>query len=269
MALLADGAAAPVIGTLSEHAQLAIVDGDIVGGPDGVVGVSLGGPFAADAWVSQGCVPFGPTMVVTRAQGDTILELGGMPAIQIIQREVAALPEERRKLLAAGLFLGCVVSEYREYFGRDDFVVTPIRRVIRDDEAVTVAEPIRVGQTVRLHLKDTVAATQDLTMVLDMQRLRGQASAALMFAPQRVDEAVPGPGLDASIVSRMLSGPEAGEQLAKSGRRLDPGARPSLPLAGTIAPRQIGPLGQLGHRQTFCHAQCTVLTVFRPRQAGE
>ena len=45
----------------------------------GLIGVSIAGNVRVDAVVSQGCRPFGPPTVITRAKGNLIFELGRAP----------------------------------------------------------------------------------------------------------------------------------------------------------------------------------------------
>src|SRR6185369_1525886 len=89
----------------------------------GGVGLSLRGNLHVDTVVSQGCRPFGPTMVVTKAKGNLILELGGRAALEVAQEAVTGLGEQARQLLAGGLFIGRVIDEYKGRFGRNDFLI--------------------------------------------------------------------------------------------------------------------------------------------------
>src|SRR5207302_8220815 len=89
----------------------------------GVVGVSLGGPIAVDTVVSQGCRPIGRPLVITRARENVIEQLGGKPAMEALREAVMDMPEGQKELLQNGLLIGRAISEYRERFGRGDFLV--------------------------------------------------------------------------------------------------------------------------------------------------
>ncbi len=71
----------PLIGgvTSGSGGSRLFLDGRSV--PTGAVGVVLGGPVKAHPVVSQGCYPFGPPMIVTKAERNVLLELAGMPAL--------------------------------------------------------------------------------------------------------------------------------------------------------------------------------------------
>src|SRR6185436_1953564 len=92
----------------------------------GGVGLSLKGKIHVDTVVSQGCRPFGPTMVVTKAKGNMIFELGGKPSIDAVQEAVETLGEQYRQALAGGLFVGRVIDEYKGRFGRNDFLISNV-----------------------------------------------------------------------------------------------------------------------------------------------
>jgi small ligand-binding sensory domain FIST len=91
--------------------------------PTGAVGVVLGGPVAAVPVVSQGCRPFGPPMIVTKAEGNVLLELAGTPALTKLEQIVAELPPEERQAVARGLHIGVAMDEYVEEHERGDFLI--------------------------------------------------------------------------------------------------------------------------------------------------
>ena len=65
--------------------------------------------------------------------------------------------------------LGIVIDENKPDYERGDFLVRPI--IAADSEAGTIAlgERIRVGQTVRMHIRDGVSADEDLRAALGAQ----------------------------------------------------------------------------------------------------
>lgn len=238
----------------------------------GVVGVSLAGAVRVDAAVSQGCRGFGPTTVITSGKGSIIRTLGGRPALEVINAAVEELDQEERQLLRRGLFLGRVVDEYKDRFGRDDFLIRNILRVSKDDGAIQVADRVRVGQTVRLHLRDAVTASEDLAMLMDAQALHDRPVGALLVSCNgRGTRLFPQAHHDAERVARLLvpesAGPLPGEQLAKAGRAVgpaiggaaarDPGGMPAL--AGFFAGGEIGPVGD----GVFLHGQTACAAIFR------
>lgn len=225
----------------------------------GLVGVGLRGAIRVDSVVSQGCRAFGPTMVITKAKKNIIFELSGRPAIHAVRDAVEGIPDEDKDLLNKGLFIGRVINEYKERFGRDDFL---IRNVIGADEghgAIAVADLVRVGQTVRLHLRDARTADEDLAMLLDAQQLRDPPLGAMLInCNGRGSRMFDQPHHDAEAVARAFSPNRPGEDLAKGGKPID-AEDPALPLAGYFAAGEIGPVGD----QSYLHGQTAVLALFR------
>ncbi|MCA9286511.1 MAG: FIST C-terminal domain-containing protein [Phycisphaerales bacterium] len=202
---------------------------------DGMVGIAIGG-VRVDALISQGCRPVGPPLVVTKAAGNMILELGGRRAVEAAQGVVFAMNESDRALLSRGLQVGVVVNEYQARFGRGDFVVRGILGVNARNGGLAVNDMPRVGQTIQFHLRDPATAEEDLQLLLDAAQLEDRPFASLLFSC-------------AGRGTRLFSEPN--RDVGAIQRRLGP-----LPLAGFSATGEIGPLGDrcLVHGHTVCAA---------------
>ena len=228
----------------------------------GLIGLSIAGPISVDAVVSQGCRPIGPNLVVTKAKANLIRELGGRPAVRVVQEVIAGLPEHERELLRGGLLLGCVTNEYKERFGRGDYV---IRQVMAADEAsgaIAVGELMRVGQTVRLHARDAATAREDLAMLLDAEKLRDRPGGALLITCNGRGKSLFGEAhQDAKAVARAFAPAEGGEELARAGRPID-AAAPSVPTAGFFAAGEIGPVAG----RSYLHGHTACLALFRAKR---
>ncbi len=232
----------------------------------GSVGVTFNGPIRIDTVVSQGCRGIGPTMVITKARGNIISELGGRPAYTVIRQLVDELDPSDRKLLEGGLFIGRVINEYKERFGRDDFLVRSVVGVDQSSGAIAVGDLVRVGQTVRAHVRDARTADEDLSLLLDAQKLHTRPLGAICVTCNgRGTQLFDAPHHDAAAICRAFGPLTAGEELAKTGRVIDPtgeevaGADP-LPMAGFFAAGEIGPVGG----QSFLHGQTASVALFRP-----
>lgn len=226
----------------------------------GGVGATFSGNFRVDTILSQGCRPFGPTFVVTKAQRNILFELGGRPALQAISDAVSNLSESERDGLKSGLFVGRVINEYKDRFGRDDFLIRAVVGVDNNRGAVAVAEPqMQVGQTIRLHMRDAATAHEDLSLLLDGQRLYDRpAGIMLITCNNRGRRLFDTPNHDAGLVSRAFSPADPGEERAKPGRPFG-ASRPSVPLAGFFAAGEIGPIAG----QVFLHGQTACAAIFR------
>src|SRR5207253_10983754 len=97
---------------------------------EGVVGALVSGPPVFTV-VSQGCRPIGREAVITRCEGNRVDELAGMPALERLRTEIAALSAEERALAARGLLVGLVIDENRPQYDTGDFLM---RGVLGADE---------------------------------------------------------------------------------------------------------------------------------------
>ncbi len=226
----------------------------------GLVGVSLRGAVRVDAVVSQGCRAFGPAFIITKAKKNVIFELAGRPALHVVRELVEELgPQDQEQLNRRGLFVGRVINEYKDRFGRDDFLIRNVVGVEEQHNAIAVNELVRTGQTVRLHLRDARTADEDLGMLLDAQQLREPpVGGVLITCNGRGTRLFDAPHHDAAAVARAFAPGRAGEDLTKGGLTFDLEA-PSIPLAGFFAGGEIGPVGD----QCYLHGQSAVLALFR------
>jgi small ligand-binding sensory domain FIST len=151
--------------------------------PFGAVGVVLSGPVAAHTVVSQGCRPFGPPMIVTKAESNVLLELAGIPALAKLEQIVVALTDEDRQAVARGLHIGIAMDEYAEEHERGDFLIRGVVGADRQQGAIAIGETVEVGRTVRFQVRDASAADEDLKELF--ARFRAEATpagGALLFS---------------------------------------------------------------------------------------
>jgi len=179
---------APLIGGLASGGQQPgenrlFLDGEVF--DDGAVGVALAGKVALRAVVSQGCKPIGQPFTVTRAEKNIIFELGGRPPLAVLQEMLPQLPQDEQQLARTALFLGRVINEYKEEFGRGDFL---IRNLVGHDPksgALAVGDWMRTGQTVQFQVRDGQCADEDLRCLLAREKQRfahGPPAGALLFS---------------------------------------------------------------------------------------
>jgi small ligand-binding sensory domain FIST len=160
-----------------------LIDGRIA--ERGAVGVMLGGPVGARTVVSQGCRPVGPTMTVTAADANVILELAGVPALRKLQEILSMLPPEEQAMVSEGLQLGVARDEYVEEHGQGDFLIRGVAGVDEARGGLVVGDLLAVGCTVRFQVRDAAAADADLRETLDGFRPMfgsGSVEGALLFS---------------------------------------------------------------------------------------
>jgi small ligand-binding sensory domain FIST len=172
----------PLVGGLATGggqpgAQALIVDHEVY--RDGAVGAVLGG-VPVMTLVSQGCAPIGPDSVVTRAEGNVVLELAGRPALERLREIVGSLSPAERRLATEGLLAGLVIDENRAEYGRGDYLMRGLLGADEESGAIAVGAPVRVGQTLRFHVRDAESADADLRRTLTEVGDR-RVAGALMF----------------------------------------------------------------------------------------
>jgi small ligand-binding sensory domain FIST len=200
----------------------------------GAVAVLLDPQVRVRPVVSQGCRPIGQPFTITRAERNVVQELAGQPPLERLRQVVAALEDDDQELIRRGLHMGIVVDEHQLDFGRGDFLV---RNLIGADEttgALAIGEIVDAGQTVQFHVRDAVAADEDLVALLaDVE-----GSGALLFTCNGRGRHLFGePDHDAGLIQDRI-GPAA--------------------LAGMFCSGEIGPIGG----RTFVHGFTASVAVF-------
>jgi len=231
----------PVLGGLASAAVAGagalFRDGDVLA--EGAVGCSLSGVPVLPC-VSQGASPVGPEMTITAAEGNVIEELASRPAVERLSEAIGSLPPRQQELTRRGLMLGLVIDENRPEYERGDFLVRPI--IGADTEAGTIAigEPVRVGQTVRLQVRDAESADEDLRAALATQvealATEGAAGALLFTCNGRGSHMFNAPHHDATAVGDALG----------------------VPAGGFFCAGEIGPVGG----RNFLHGFTATMAVF-------
>jgi small ligand-binding sensory domain FIST len=204
---------------------------------NGAVGAVLG-DVPVRTIVSQGCAPIGHDAVVTRAEGNVVYELAGKPAIERLTEEIAAAPEQTQALAAQGLLAGLVIDENLPEYGRGDYLMRGLLGGDQESGALAVGESVRIGQTLRFHVRDADSADADLREAL----ARGVGSAppagALLFTCNgRGTNMFDAPDHDARVVAEAL-GCDA--------------------VAGFFCGGEIGPVGG----RAFLHGFTATMAVF-------
>jgi len=207
----------------------------------GFVGLCLSGEVDVQTVVSQGCRPIGKPMVITKSHDNMIEQLGGRPALKVLQEMIEALEESEREQLANGLFVGRAISEYKERFGRGDFLVRNVMGADEQNGGIAVAEYVKTGQTIQFQVRDAATADEDLSLLLDAQNASDAPAGALLFSCN-------GRG------TRMFTLPCHDIDAAHK-------SMPGMPVAGFFAAGELGPVGG----RNFIHGHTASFALFRPR----
>ena len=231
-AALADLQPATVVGVgaalgAGDRPLLACADRAVRGGLCGLV-LSLDAP--ARVAVSQGCRPITDPILVTRVEGNWILELDGKPALDVY-REIAREPLAADLRLAAERVLAALPRSARHrgdagaaWVARRVAGFAPARR------AFALPEPLRVGTVLRFALRDADLAREDLAQSL--AGVAAPASAGLYLSSSARGRALfRHSGLESAIVARALA---------------------PAPIAGVFGSFEIAPLA--GSPELLAHA---------------
>ncbi len=232
---------APVVGGLAAgggepDTQTLFVDGEVV--YEGAVGAVLRG-VPVRTVVSQGCEPVGRDAVITNAEGNVVFELAGEPALERLKGDLANMTEQQQRSAASGgVLAGLVIDENRSEYRRGDYLMRGLMGVDEETGALAIAEAVRVGQTLRFHVRDADAADEDLRENLANAIDGDHTAGALLFTCNgRGTSLFAAPDHDARAVGEALGGDA---------------------LAGFFCAGEIGPVGG----KPFLHGFTATLAVF-------
>ncbi len=204
---------------------------------EGMTGISLSGPIRVETVVSQGCRPVGQSFVITKGHDNIIEQLGGKPALTVLEQMVDSLTRDEKHLLSHGLLIGQAMSEYKDHFSRGDFAVRSIIGVDHQDKSLGVGDYVRVGQTVQFHVRDENTADEDLNHLLAARKIEKPAGAMLFSCNGRGSRLFKQKDHDAQAAARLM---------------------PQVPLAGFFAAGELGPVGG----RNFIHGHTASFALF-------
>jgi small ligand-binding sensory domain FIST len=231
--LAADYPELRVIGGMASGFQqpgknLVLVNGTVY--CEGAAGLLIDGGVKVHSVVSQGCRPIGDRTIVTKVEQNLILELGGKPAMQVLEEMFIRLPTSDHDLMSKGFFLGRVISEYQDDYEMGDFLIRNVMSMDNERRAVAVNDYFQVGQTVQFQVRDEETASNELRQLLkktDSTEIRG----GLVFTCNgRGTKLFAEPDHDAGVIRETVG---------------------EIPLAGFFAQGEIGPVGRENHMHGY------------------
>jgi small ligand-binding sensory domain FIST len=115
--------------------------------------------------------------------------------------------EQQRLAMRGGILAGLVIDENRAEYGRGDYLMRGLMGADQESGAVALADHVRVGQTLRFHVRDAVSADEDLRESL-AAALRGErpAGALLFTCNGRGTSMFSAPDHDAAALAEALRG---------------------------------------------------------------
>jgi small ligand-binding sensory domain FIST len=231
----------PLVGGLAAgngepDTQALFCDGEVL--YEGAVGAVLRG-VPVRTVVSQGCEPVGRDSVITHAEDNVVFELASEPALERLKGDLATLTPDQEQIAArGGVLAGLVIDENRADYRRGDYLMRGLVGVDEETGALAVGEAVRVGQTLRFHVRDADSADEDLRENLSAAIEGERAAGALLFTCNgRGTNLFAEPDHDARAAAELL-GDDA--------------------LAGFFCAGEIGPVGG----KPFLHGFTATLAVF-------
>jgi small ligand-binding sensory domain FIST len=205
---------------------------------EGGIGIAFSGALRADVIVSQGCRAIGPTLTVTRAQQNVVVEFDGQPALERTEQILQELPESERESMKYGLYVGRPVRAGAE--GRGDYLIRNLLGADRDRGVIAIGDVVREQERLRFHVRDADTAREDLELLLAPQEFDSRASGALLFACN---------GRGVGLYGR----PDGDLDVVRAG------VGDGVAVSGMFCAGEIGPVGE----KNFLHGQTACVVVMR------
>ncbi|MBT4693041.1 MAG: hypothetical protein HOB73_06840 [Planctomycetaceae bacterium] len=214
--------------------NLVLVNGTVC--CEGAAGLLIDGGVQVHSVVSQGCRPIGDRLVVTKVEQNMVLELGGKPAMKVLEELFMRLPTSDKDLMSQGFFLGRVISEYQDDYEMGDFLIRNVTGIDTERGAIVVNDYFKVGQTVQFQVRDEESASNELRQML-VKNESAEVNGGLLFTCNgRGTRLFAEPNHDAGVIKETVG---------------------DIPLAGFFAQGEIGPVG--GENQVHGYTASVVL----------
>lgn len=128
----------------------------------GLSGVLFSSKVTVSTRLTQGCAPIGARHVVTRAQGNVLIELDDRRAIDVLKDDIGDVLARNLDRIQGYIFAGVTVS------GSDtgDYLVRNLIGVDPDNGLVAIGDTVEVGRQVMFCRRDAQTAEQDLERML-------------------------------------------------------------------------------------------------------
>jgi small ligand-binding sensory domain FIST len=206
----------------------------------GLAGVALVGPVDITTVVAQGCRPIGDPLIVTKAEGNVLHELGGRNPLEVLREMLSKCTPEDQRLARSALFAGLVMNEVRSEFRRGDFVIRNLLGYDDKSGSLVLGANLRLGQTLQFQLRDAYTSDQDFSMLLgSLPETDSAPRGALLFSCCGRGKGLYGESDHDATLVQTLCGP--------------------VPTAGFFANGEFGPVGG----RNFVHAYTSSLALIR------
>lgn len=139
---------------------------------DAVCGALFSGRINRTIGHTIACYPIGEPLLVTRAEGNVIFELGGRPAYEVFTRLLHEWAITDLRAAAGMFFLGFPCDPTQTRLAPGEYYVRNIHGVDPHEGALLAAAAVREGQVVSFTARDPLSAKHDMeNMVSDLAKV--------------------------------------------------------------------------------------------------
>ncbi|MBI1391088.1 MAG: hypothetical protein GC154_21890 [bacterium] len=224
-------------GAMAPGESVLMLNGELY--EQGAAGFSLSGAVRVETVISQGCKPVGQPYLITQGERNVIHGLGGRNPMEVAQETINSLPDEDRRLVSNGLFVGRVIDEYKDRFQRGDFLIRNIIGADQESGAIAVMDNVQPGATIQFHLRDADTADEDIRLMLAPHQGRTPCGALAFSCNGRGSRMYPDADHDLGVIQSTLGRP---------------------PVAGFFCAGELGPVGG----KNFIHGHTASIALFYP-----
>ncbi len=137
---------------------------------NGIAGLVLNGSLESSIDITQGCQPVGRPMVITKAQGNFILEIDNRPSIEVFTSTIKGpLLEDIRRALSV-VFIGLPSDPEENNVGPGHYVVRNIIGLDSEKGILAVSDQVHEGESMIFTLREGQRAREDLDQMLQRQK---------------------------------------------------------------------------------------------------
>ena len=218
------------------------LDGEVI--RTGAVGLALDGNITVDTVVAQGCRPIGKAMRISKSDRNLLIELEGMPPLEVLRGMAPSLPQRDQELLGHSLFLGVVMDEFIDDPIQGDFLIRNVVGMDQNSGGLAIGEMLKEGQLVQFHLRDAETSADDLQAVLGR------------YATEHRENVIPGALLFSCLGRGQFLYGRSNHDADMFRDKLG-----EIPLGGFFCNGEIGPVSGT----TFLHGYTSSFGLFRPK----
>lgn len=148
-----------------EEKTYQIVDDEVAF--DAVAGLALGGNIRVVSSITKSCTPFGEPIRVTRAEGNTIYEMDGRPAYELLLESASRVELQNKESMLQNIFLGLPLRSFQTDFSNSNYLIRNITSVNAQKGMLSCISPVTEGDYVTFAVRNAELASSNLRNSLE------------------------------------------------------------------------------------------------------